>query len=48
MGEVRVHQSAELPNGKGRVVVFDWSGNERYRLKNLVCFDANDNVIWIA
>ena len=48
MSDAQVFQSADLPDGSGRVVVFDWSTNKQYRWRNLVCLDSNGDVVWTA
>jgi outer membrane protein assembly factor BamB len=48
MPDAQVYQSADLPDGTGRLVVFDWSARKEYRWRNLVCFDRNGDVAWTA
>jgi len=40
-------QVAHLPDG-GRLVVFDFQKNPKFRLNNLVCFDAEGQELWTA
>lgn len=44
----KVFKSADLPDGTGRLVVFEWFPNNQYRLRNLVCLDENGTVRWTA
>jgi outer membrane protein assembly factor BamB len=32
----------------GRLIVYDWSNSQDYRLRNLVCLDSSGNVAWTA
>jgi hypothetical protein len=48
MQDEKVHRSIDLPDGSGRLVLYDWSQNQDYRLENLVCLDANGTVVWTA
>lgn len=48
MQERPIYESVDLSDGRGRVVVFDWSEDNRARLENLVCVDASGDVVWTA
>jgi hypothetical protein len=41
-------RSVDLPNGSGRLVLFDWSTSKQYRFENLVCLDARGAPVWRA
>jgi hypothetical protein len=42
--EAPVHESVDLPDGAGRLVVYDWMWNKRNLNQNLVCLDAAGNL----
>lgn len=44
----RVHQTVGLPDGSGKLVVFDWSPYTDARLENLVLVDAAGFFVWAA
>jgi hypothetical protein len=48
MEHAPVLQSVDLPNGSGRLVLFDWSANKQQRFENLVCLDASGALVWRA
>jgi hypothetical protein len=43
-----IHQTVDLPDGAGQLVVFDWSADKRPRSENLVCLNAAGGVVWTA
>ena len=48
MQDAPIYQSADLPDGAGRLVLFDWSASNQYRFENLVCLDARGALVWKA
>jgi hypothetical protein len=48
MPNVPIYQSVDLPAGSGRVIIYDWSANQEYRIENLVRVDASGDLIWRA
>lgn len=43
----KIHKSADLPDGSGRVVIFEWEGRQ-HRDENLVSFEPDGRVRWRA
>jgi outer membrane protein assembly factor BamB len=46
MQDLPIYRSANLPDGSGRIVLYDWSAKPEYRFRNLVCLDGGP--IWKA
>ncbi len=42
----RILQSLDFPEYK--VVLFDWSSKQEYRLENLICFNGDGSLRWKA
>jgi hypothetical protein len=46
MQEAPIYRSADLPGGSGRIVLYDWWTEPKYRFQNLICLDGA--TIWKA
>jgi hypothetical protein len=36
MQDLPIYRSVDLPDGSGRIVLYDWSANPKYRFENIV------------
>ena len=44
----QIRQEIDLPDGSGRLVLFDWSLDTKVRLENLVLLDTAGMFVWAA
>jgi Domain of unknown function (DUF4279) len=43
-----IYRSIELPDGTGRILLFDGAAGSKGRLENLICVDHSGQLIWTA